>query len=72
MSCNYERFIQTGGFSGTLCGARAAELLRKHQHHSACGGLAIDPDFWIRERFKLHREAAERDAAERRNRQGSR
>jgi len=70
MNCDYERYLEMGGVSGQITRARRAELLRLHQpHHVKCGaaGRAMaDPDWWGRERLRLHRETMERDAAERR------
>jgi hypothetical protein len=59
-------------------GPRAAELLRlQRPHHASCSGstagvAANDPDWFNRERFRLHRVAAERDAATRQNGQAFR
>jgi hypothetical protein len=37
MSCAYEKYIGMGGVSGTLSGARAADLLRLHRQHCESG-----------------------------------
>ena len=72
MSCTYERYLQMAGVSGMMTEKRKAEFRALHQHNSSCrsdgrapDGAHYESDWWRRERFKLHREAAERDAATR-------
>jgi hypothetical protein len=35
MSCDYEKYIRTGGVSGRMTAARQAELLALHREHHA-------------------------------------